>query len=83
MKRNYNFHVNPAFFIGVTLLWIGVFIRNVLELAGPMATAAHFICGAGCGLAFIGLLYGSPKTRHLFDRFCTFKHRLLGREDAN
>ena len=81
MKRNCNFNMNPAFFIGVTLLWIGIFARNVLELQGPVNTAAHFLYGAGMGLAFVGLLYGSPKTRPLFDKFHTFKLRLLGREE--
>lgn len=80
MKRNCNFKVNPAFAIGITLLWIGVFTRNVLELDGPVATAAEFLCGGGCGLVFVGLLYGSPKTRPLFDKFHTLKLRLLGRE---
>ena len=80
MKRNCNFNMNPAFAIGVTLLWICVFIRNVLELGGPVNTAAHFLCGAGCGLVLIGLLYGSPKTRPLFDRFRALKLRLTGRE---
>ncbi len=80
MKRNCNFNMNPAFAAGITLLWIGVFIRNVLELGGPVNTAAHFLCGAGCGLVLIGLLYGSPKTRPLFDRFRALKLRLTGRE---
>lgn len=82
MKRSCNFNMNPALAIGITLLWVGVFIRNVLELDGLVSTAAHFLCGAGCGLAFIGLLYGSPKTRPLFDRFHAFKLRLLGRNTA-
>lgn len=80
MKRNCNFNMNPAFAAGITLLWIGVFIRNVLGLGGPVNTAAHFLCGAGCGLVLIGLLYGSPKTRPLFDRFRALKLRLTGRE---
>ncbi len=82
MKRSCNFNINPAFAVGVILLWIGIFVRSVLELGGPMGAAAHFLCGAGCGLAFIGLLYGSPKTRPLFDRFHAFKLRLLGRDAA-
>ena len=82
MKRNCNFEKNPAFVIGVTLLWISIFIRHVLELEGPLNTAAHFLSGAACALVFIGLLYGSPKTRHLFDRFHTFKMRVLGRESV-
>ena len=80
MKRNCNSNMNPAFAAGITLLWIGVFIRNVLGLGGPVNTAAHFLCGAGCGLVLIGLLYGSPKTRPLFDRFRALKLRLTGRE---
>ena len=82
MKRNCNFNMNPAFAIGMTLLWIGILVRNVLELGGPLGDAAHFISGAGCGLTLIGMLYGSPKTRPLFDRFHAFKLRLLGRESA-
>ena len=80
MRRNCNFNMNPAFAAGITLLWIGVFATNVLELEGVMANAADFLCGAGVGITFAGLLYGSPKTRPLFDRFCAFKLRLLGRE---
>lgn len=79
MKRNCNFNMNPALAIGAALLWAGVFIRNVLELGGPAVTAAELLCGAGCGLALIGLLYGSPKTRPLFDKFHAFKLRLTGR----
>lgn len=82
MKRSCKFNMNPAFAAGVTLLWIGIFIRNVLELGGPMAPVSEFLCGGGCGLAFIGLLYGSPKTRPLFDKFHAFKLRLLGRNTA-
>ena len=83
MKRNCNFNMNPAFAIGVTLLWIGIFIRNVLELGGPVGAAAEFLSGAACALVLIGMLYGSPKTRPLFGRFHAFKLRLLGRESAN
>ena len=83
MKRNCNFNMNPALSIGMTLLWIGIFIRNVLELDGPLGHAAHFISGAACALVLLGMLYGSPKTRPLFDRFHAFKLRLLGRESAN
>ena len=82
MKRNCNFNMNPAFAIGMTLLWIGIFARNVLELDGPLGHAAHFISGAGCGIVLVGLLYGSPKTRPMFDRFHAFKMRVLGRQSA-
>ena len=77
MKRNCNFEINPAFAAGIVLLWAGVFALNVLEFRGGLT---HFLCGAGSGLAFVGLLYGSPKTRPLFDRFHAFKLRLIGRE---
>lgn len=75
MKRNCNFNYqhNPAFAIGLTLMWIGVFAVNVLEIHGPALTLLHLACGAGIGLAFVGLLYGSPKTRPLFDRFRAWK----------
>ena len=43
MRRSCNFQPNPALFAGAALLWISVFIRNVLELGGPAATAAHFL----------------------------------------
>ena len=78
MKRSCNFRITPAFFVGVSLLAISLFIRNVLELEGP---AAHFLSGAACGTLFISLLAGSPKTRPLFDKFRAFKLRLLGREE--
>ena len=80
MRRNCHFNINPAFAAGVTLLWISLLIRNVLELGGPAAAAAHLLSGAESGLAFIGLLYGSPKTRPLFDKFHAFKRRLTGLE---
>ena len=82
MKRNCNFNMNPALAAGLVLMWAGVFVRNVLELGGPAAAAAHFLCGAGVGLSFVGLLVGSPKTRPLFDKFHAFKLRLLGRNAA-
>ena len=83
MKRNCKFDITPAFAVGVTLLWMGVFARNVLELDGSIGYAAHLLCGMGTGLGFVGLLYGSPKTRPLFDRFHAFKLRLLGRGNPN
>lgn len=79
MKRNCNFHMNPAFFAGITLLFISTFVRNVLEVDGALLNVCHFLSGAACGTLLIGLLYGSPKTRPLFDRFRAFKQRLLGR----
>lgn len=79
MKLNCNFRMNPAFAIGITLLFISTFVRNVLEVDGAILTACHFLSGASCGLLLIGLLYGSPKTRPLFDKFHAFKQRLVGR----
>ena len=80
MKRNCNFKMNPAFAAGLVLMWAGVFVQNVLEVQGMVLNLTHLACGAGVGLAFVGLLYGSPKTRPLFDRFHAFKLRLMGRE---
>ena len=83
MKRKCNFQMNPAFKIGLLLMAAGNFVRDVLELGGSAATAFHFLCGVGIGLTFVGLLYGSPKTRPIFDRFHAFKLRLLGRGNTN
>lgn len=80
MKRNCHFQVNPAFAAGLALLWAAVLAQTLLEVHGPLT---HLLGGAGAGLAFVGLLYGSPKTRPLFDRFHTFKLRLPGRENAD
>ena len=82
MKRNCNFQINPAFSIGFVLMWVGIFVRNVLEPGGPVETAVDFLGGAGAGLVLIGFLYGAPVTRPLFGRFHAFKLRLLGRESA-
>ncbi len=79
MRRNCNFMMNPAYVIGMVLLVTSTFVRNVLEVEGTMLNVCHFLSGAACGLLLIGLLYGSPKTRPLFDRFHAFKQRLLGR----
>lgn len=81
MRRNCNFKMNPAFAAGVVLMWAGVFVQNVLEVQGMALNMTHLACGAGTGLAFVGLLYGSPKTRPLFHRSHAFKLRLLGREE--
>ena len=80
MRGNCNFRMNPAFAAGLTLMWAGVFTLNILEVQGVLYHLSHFLCGGGVGLAFVGLLYGSPKTRPLFDRFHAFKQRLLGLE---
>ncbi len=79
MRRNCNFKMNPAFAAGVVLMWAGVFVQNVLEVQGMALNMTHPACGAGTGLAFVGLLAGSPKTRPLFHKFHAFKTRLLGK----
>ncbi len=82
MRRNCNFKMNPAFSVGLVLMWAGFFVQNVLEVQGMALNLIHLACGVGIGLAFVGLLYGSPKTGPLFDKFHAFKLRLLGRENA-
>ena len=82
MRRNCNFKISPAFSVGLVLMWAGMFVQNVLEVQGPALNVTHLVCGMGIGLAFVGLLYGSPKTRPLFDKFHAFKLRLLGRGNA-
>ena len=79
MKCNCNFRMNPAYAVGITLLFVSTLVRNVLEAEGIVLLVCHFLSGASCGLLLIGLLYGSPKTRPLFDRFHAFKQRLMGR----
>ncbi len=74
-----NFTMNPAYVVGMTLLFISVTARYVLEAGGMMLNVCEFLSGAACPLLLIGLLYGSPKTRPLFDKFHAFKLRLLGR----
>ena len=82
MRRNCNFKISPAFSVGLVLMWAGMFVQNVLEVQGPALNLTHLVCGMGIGLVFVGLLYGSPKTRPLFDKVHAFKLRLLGRENA-
>ena len=53
-----------------------------MEPAGTLNIAFCFAQGAAVGLLGVGLLYGSPKIRPLFDRFRAFKLRLLGRGNA-
>ncbi len=79
MKQNCNFTINPAYVIGMSLLFISVTARHVLEAEGALLSLCHFLSGAACPLLLIGLLYGSPKTRPLFEKFHAFKQRLLGR----
>ena len=83
MKQSSNFTMNPAYVIGMSLLFISVTARHVLEVEGAMLNVCDFLSGAAFGLLLLGLLYGSPKTRPLFDRFHAFKLRLTGRESAN
>ena len=79
MKRNCNFQMNPAFAVGMGLLFVSTLVRNVLEAEGIVLLVCHFLSGASCGLLLAGLLYGSPKTRPLFDKLHALKLRLLGK----
>ncbi len=83
MNRNFDFMMNPAYVIGMALLAVSLLARNVLEVEGTLLNVCHFLSGGACGLLLIGLLYGSPKTRPLFDKFHAFKLRLIGRENTN
>lgn len=74
-----NFTMNPAYVVGMILLFVSVTARHVLEVGGMMLSVCEFLSGAACPLLLTGLLYGSPKTRPLFDKFHAFKLRLLGR----
>ena len=78
MKFNCDFQINTAFCIGLMLMCVGSFVRNVLEQKGSLKIAASFLSGAGVGLVLIGFLYGAPVTRPLFDHFHALKLRLLG-----
>ena len=80
MKCNCNFRMNPAYAVGITLLFVSTLVRNVLAAEGIVLLVCHFLSGASCGLLLIGLLYGSPKTRPLFDKFHALKLRLLGKK---
>ncbi len=83
MKRNCNFTITPVFWSGVALNLAVQVLHTLMEPAGTLNIVFCFAQGAAVGLLGVGLLYGSPKTRPLFDRFHTFKLRLPGRENAN
>ncbi len=83
MKRNCNFTITPVFWAGVALSFAVQVLRALMEPAGTLNIVFCFAQGTAVGLLGVGLLYGSPKTRPLFDRFRAFKLRLLGRENAN
>lgn len=80
MKRNCKFQMNPAFNTGLMINFAALVLHSLLEPAGTLNVIFCFVRGAAVGLLAVGLLYGSPKTRPLFDRFRAFKMRLLGRE---
>ena len=83
MKRNCNFQMNPAFNIGLILNFTVLLLHTLMEPTGTLNAAFCFVRGVAVGLLGVGLLYSSPKTRPLFDRFHGFKLRLLGRSAAN
>ena len=82
MKRNCNFIITPVFWAGVALNFAVQVLRALMEPAGTLNIAFCFAQGAAVGLLGVGLLYGSPKIRPLFDRFRAIKLRLLGRGNA-
>ncbi len=79
MRRNCNFQMNPAFLTGITINFTIMLLHRLLEPTGTLNIICCFAEGAAVGLLAVGLLYGAPKTRPLFDRFHAFKLRLLGR----
>ena len=72
----YNASLHTA---GVLLLCLGGLAQNMSEVQGGLLPWVHLLCGFGTGLSFVGLLYGSPRFRPLFDRCRTHKLRRLGR----
>ena len=80
MRSNCNFNMNPAVQAGVVINFAALLLHGLVEPTGTLDIIFCFVRGAAVGLLGVGLLYGSPKTRPLFDRFHAFKLRLLGRE---
>lgn len=82
MKCNCNFQINPAFSIGIIINFTALLLHTLTEPTGTLNVIFCFVRGVAVGLLAIGLLYGSPKTRPMFDRFHAFKLRLLGQNTA-
>lgn len=80
MKRSCSFQMNPAF------LWASPCCGSAFSSAtcwrwtAPWPAPPISCPARPGGLLLIGLLYGAPKTRPLFDKFHAFKRRLIGRE---
>jgi len=72
--------MNPALKFGIVLNCAALLLKNTLEPTGALLLILCFVQGAAVGLLGVGLLYGCPKTRPLFDRFHAFKQRLFGLE---
>jgi len=70
--------MNPAFLIGMTINFTVMLFHRLVEPTGTLNIICCFVEGLAVGLLAVGLLYGAPKTRPLFDRFRAFKLRLLG-----
>jgi len=70
--------MNPAFQVGIIINFAAMLLHNLIEPTGTLNIVFCFAEGAAVGLLAVGLLYGSPKTRPLFDRFHAFKLRLPG-----
>ncbi len=77
--KDCHFQKNPAHTAGVLLLCLGGLAQNMPEVQGSLLPWVHLLCGFGTGLSFVGLLYGSPQFRPLFDRCRSHKLRRLGR----
>lgn len=76
---NGNFELNTAFYVGVLLNCVALLWRHFLPEGSKWRNVATFLQGGAVALMFLGLLYGLPKTRPLFDGVIAFKNKLLGR----
>lgn len=80
MKQNCKFQMNLTLLCGMLLSCCALLLKNTLEPTGVLLNVLCFAQGAAVALMGVGLLYGCPKTRPLFDKFCALKHRMLGLE---
>lgn len=78
MRRNCKFQMNQALLSGILMGCSALLLKNTLEPTGALLHLLCFAQGAAVALQGVGLLYGCPKTRPLFDKFHAFKRRLLG-----
>jgi len=71
--------MNPVLSIGLTINFVAMLLHNLIEPTGALNLIFCIVEGFAVGLLAIGLLYGSPKTRPLLERFHAGKLQLLGR----